>query len=452
MAVYLSLLGRPAPRPSFHSNGSGHSFEYCHTQQKPVETKNGVKQNKKKSKKTEKKKADLFSEDESQIDLGGSPWDPTERKHLKVEDLDLHKSYVDDYKEASRISQEQEEKTERPSRGPKWNYKGNEPLTDISKLIEMGWDTREPDLDLTQANISTKNIQRSESQDLSESAIKRIASLRETELALEKKGITSQLVNVQAILAAYRSKALDWTDGLVTYWSGGQQLCQPRPFSWDEFEAINDACNRPESFWVEGYNIALRLPGRNWWTELEFQFDTGCSDMLLYEADLNLIAGPERDPALTGTGGTILTPIIKLEGTILDARGCRMGLWISFCCQVDDYDYQANPPFSGVPGSRKFSRLDGGLFRKYYYYMLSPDQDYTLKIADSRHALLPLIRGLMKEERVHLIHRRIQYWPDQNVPNRNFTLAALGNNERALLEGRRPESPPAEPRFFKRGG
>ncbi|KAJ5691537.1 hypothetical protein N7488_012272 [Penicillium malachiteum] len=305
MAIYPSLLGTTASRSSVHSNGSGNSLESRHSQQKPVETQNGVKKNRKKSKKTEKKekssrkkkgitteKAETFSDDESQIDLGGSPWDPTERKHLKLEDLDLHKSYVDDYEKAGRTSQEQEKKTERHSSRRKWNYKGQKPLTNIPKLIEMEWDTREPDLDPTPDKLTVHTsrdlqgqiqrckerieenimpsffeerlkrleaennaliaIQRSESQDLSESAIKRIASLRETELGLQEKGNTSQLVNVQAILAAYRSKALDWTAGLVTYWSGGQQLCQPRPFSWDEFEVINDACNRSESFWVEG--------------------------------------------------------------------------------------------------------------------------------------------------------------------------------------------------------
>ena len=119
--------------------------------------------------------------------LGGSPWDPTERRHLNFKDLDLHKSYVDDYKKAVSASQETDlpstqsvhyvscspsilstsspshpgddlQKSPRllrqsfdrpPQRRAVWNYKGKKPLTDISKLIEMGWDTREPDLDPT---------------------------------------------------------------------------------------------------------------------------------------------------------------------------------------------------------------------------------------------------------------------------------------------------------------
>lgn len=60
-----------------------------------------------------------------------------------------------------------------------------------------------------------------------------------------------QLANVEALIEAYRSGRLDWT-GLVTYWSKGVQLCQPRPFDWDEFEAINKKHNGSSAFWVEG--------------------------------------------------------------------------------------------------------------------------------------------------------------------------------------------------------
>jgi hypothetical protein len=60
---------------------------------------------------------------------------------------------------------------------------------------------------------------------------------------------------VQALLRAYRNKELDWNPGLVTYWRKGEQLCQPRPFNWDEYEAIVDAKGDCWSFWVEGVSI-----------------------------------------------------------------------------------------------------------------------------------------------------------------------------------------------------
>lgn len=60
-----------------------------------------------------------------------------------------------------------------------------------------------------------------------------------------------QSANVEALIKAYRSGQLEWT-GLVTYWSKGVQLCQPRPFDWDEFEAINRKHKGSSAFWVEG--------------------------------------------------------------------------------------------------------------------------------------------------------------------------------------------------------
>lgn len=68
----------------------------------------------------------------------GSPKDPTERKHLHVEDLDVERSYVNDLALPPRAP-----KPERPKR---WKHRGDEPLTDPSRLPK-GWTTLEPDLD-----------------------------------------------------------------------------------------------------------------------------------------------------------------------------------------------------------------------------------------------------------------------------------------------------------------
>lgn len=60
------------------------------------------------------------------------------------------------------------------------------------------------------------------------------------------------IVNVQAIIEAYKNKTLKWTPRLVTYWADGIRLCMPRPFAWDEFELIRDesgGCH--EDAWVE---------------------------------------------------------------------------------------------------------------------------------------------------------------------------------------------------------
>ena len=61
--------------------------------------------------------------------------------------------------------------------------------------------------------------------------------------------------NVTNIMAAYRSGKLSWNPGLVTYWSKGVQLCQPRPFRWDEFNLINAEHQGHKGFWVEAVRL-----------------------------------------------------------------------------------------------------------------------------------------------------------------------------------------------------
>jgi hypothetical protein len=63
---------------------------------------------------------------------------------------------------------------------------------------------------------------------------------------------TEQRRNIRAILQAYRSKKLVWYPKLVTYWPNGQQLCEPRPFDWDEFEVINHAHGGHKGFGGKG--------------------------------------------------------------------------------------------------------------------------------------------------------------------------------------------------------
>ena len=61
-----------------------------------------------------------------------------------------------------------------------------------------------------------------------------------------------QLPNVRALMLHYKTGKLQWNEGLVTYWSHGKQLCQPRPFKWDEFFRVNKKYKGYRSFWVEG--------------------------------------------------------------------------------------------------------------------------------------------------------------------------------------------------------
>lgn len=68
-----------------------------------------------------------------------------------------------------------------------------------------------------------------------------------------------QLPNIEALLEQYKSGELDWNTGLVTYWLKGAQVSQPRPFDWDEFEAINSHHQGYKGFWVEGVIDFLNL-------------------------------------------------------------------------------------------------------------------------------------------------------------------------------------------------
>lgn len=63
-----------------------------------------------------------------------------------------------------------------------------------------------------------------------------------------------QICNIEALIDAYESGKLEYNNGLVTYWSKGKQISQPRPFDWDESETISKHCG-PKSFWVEGVSI-----------------------------------------------------------------------------------------------------------------------------------------------------------------------------------------------------
>lgn len=81
---------------------------------------------------------------------------------------------------------------------------------------------------------------------------RRLDSLKAIHAFLENDGDPFQLLsNCRAVIEAYRSGQLGWNPGLVTYWSNGKQLCQPRPFDWDEFEAINAKHNGHKDFWTE---------------------------------------------------------------------------------------------------------------------------------------------------------------------------------------------------------
>lgn len=90
-------------------------------------------------------------------------------------------------------------------------------------------------------------------QGLSWEVVQRLHSLKGIETWLsDREDDVKLLSTIKEIKDAYRSGKLGWNHGLVTYWSHGQQISQPRPFNWDEFTRINKMHDGNEGFWVEG--------------------------------------------------------------------------------------------------------------------------------------------------------------------------------------------------------
>lgn len=99
----------------------------------------------------------------------------------------------------------------------------------------------------------------SENQSLSWDVVVRLKNLEFIEKQIKKKGDKlEQLINVQALMEAYRSRALTCKSGHVTYWSNGEQISDGMlEFEWEDVVKYNDLCGG-KSFWVEGVSIHLR--------------------------------------------------------------------------------------------------------------------------------------------------------------------------------------------------
>ncbi|CAI7614866.1 unnamed protein product [Penicillium pancosmium] len=187
--------------------------------------------------------------------------------------LDLDTSYVGKIKIP--------EKAPKPPRHPRWKHKGKESLENPAELPD-DWTDSEPDLsdddydaqiercqERIKDNIMVSRFEArlealkadkaekeflidSEPYGLSWPVIQRLNCLKQMEQDLSKRDQYRQLDTVRAIIRAYRYKDLQWNRGLVTYWVKDRQLCQPRPFSWDEMDQVKENYTKGESFWIEG--------------------------------------------------------------------------------------------------------------------------------------------------------------------------------------------------------
>lgn len=95
---------------------------------------------------------------------------------------------------------------------------------------------------------------------LDRSTVERLGNLEKLRYLEKMRGNPQgHIQNIDAIMETYRSRKLKWTPQLVTFWSKGKQLSKPRPFDWDELEAIKKELATRGSFWVEGVRFFFRI-------------------------------------------------------------------------------------------------------------------------------------------------------------------------------------------------
>ncbi|KAJ5732019.1 hypothetical protein N7493_003500 [Penicillium malachiteum] len=282
---------------------------------------------------------------------------------INVKDLDLDVSYV------GQVDSELPLPTERPQR-KRWINKGE--TINNSNDVPQGWTSVESDLDpesvlpidlverldcdaqiarckeriadrimpaIFEARLkefeelkTSQDERKQQYPGLEWDVVKRLESLvfiKEWFEEEKDRDEYEQLVNVKALIKAYKSKTLEFTPGLVTYWWGGVQRSQPRPHKWDEYFALWRESGSGNSFWVEGLfddvgvlhtqnydsnppntlntmqskvNLSLMLPGSTQSHDFEFVHDTGSRIMVAFGGDFRAMQDVEIASGLLPTG------------------------------------------------------------------------------------------------------------------------------------------------------
>ncbi|KAJ6112829.1 hypothetical protein N7512_008153 [Penicillium capsulatum] len=215
-----------------------------------------------------------------------------------------------------------------------------------------------------------------------------------------------QLLNVNAIIKAYRSVGL-------TLVPGCSLVGKPIQFSWKDFDKYNKQAD--DLVWVEGANgpgampmwaynspgytkkyavnhlytqnyheveFSVKIPGANdnESTVLPFVYDTGCSICRLYEEDLQVIVDMAGQSApffcyigvQSSQGHYTVVSTCKLAFNIHDQSWKNQGNWprpwVEVQCSVDP----------GKAPTGWHLRLDEPWLRDLYYIATAPDNNHTL--------------------------------------------------------------------------
>ncbi|KAJ5647192.1 hypothetical protein N7490_003564 [Penicillium lividum] len=366
----------------------------------------------------------------------GDASEDNENPRVKTLVWDPEKSYVGTVK--------LQPKRPKPER-KRWVHRGD-PIMDQTKVPgEWRWNTEEPDLDPNdlEAQIQrcdervqdgilpflfvSKKKHLQERKDLKDKRMSNFPG-RSWEVVQRLEGLLGmldhlqrngddhkQMQNLAGLIMAYKKGKLQWNQGLVTYWSHGIQLCEPRPLDWDEFLRLNEQHDVHEGFWVEGVNrprpagqfptviqeygsgwpgdtkihLALRIPGAQQHVEFEFVDDTGADSMTVdSNADITALqdiveaAGGHRPrkPPMTGYAvllvanyQVVYNPVLLLEVNIIGPSGVPV---------FPNWD-RIQVALSRAPPGEEIHRLNGPWLRQKLFTATVPDSLSDLWIGDA---------------------------------------------------------------------
>ncbi|KAJ6023772.1 hypothetical protein N7540_004569 [Penicillium herquei] len=241
----------------------------------------------------------------------------------------------------------------------------------------------------------------------------RIDTLKRIETSLMNDGDPDeQLLNVRAIIEAYRSKKLEWKPLQVTYWARGEIYKGPEEFDSKKLARYLEDLAHPKSWWVEGCDgpgptsinfidamtplspeffmheirLAIRpaempehLKRSNKYVEYDFLDDTGSPNMLIYEQDrwemeniCNFVCQEMGQTYVNTAAGSATMRVIHLEVSLLSS-GLKRQLvpWTKVACYI-------------MPGMRQPGepRLSGIWLRHLLYTLTRPDNQGMLYISD----------------------------------------------------------------------
>ncbi|KAJ5910623.1 hypothetical protein N7504_005266 [Penicillium tannophilum] len=223
-----------------------------------------------------------------------------------------------------------------------------------------------------------------------------------------------QLVNIRAIMEAYRDRSLVWDPPNVTYWANGRLYKGPEELTTAKMHGYWRELGYPKSWFVEGWEgpapesmnfvsaiaprsstnimndirLAIRpadMPARqkqeNRYIEYDFLDDTGSKHMLIYEQDCwdiedicNFICPEAGQTFVCTAAGTGIFKVIHVEATLFWDHGftkIQVIPWTPVTCYV-------------APGRQVGSqpRLSGVWLRHLLYHVTRPDKEGNLYLAD----------------------------------------------------------------------